>query len=69
MKPRHIIKLLEENFNEYLYINNITIKTNPNDSRYYIIKNMSQGVNCGVRKDESYWKETIVNHIKWQLGL
>lgn len=38
------------------------------DGRIYAVSRAG-GINCGVDTDDPEWERTVVNHIKWQLGI
>lgn len=63
----NIKKVIAENFSDYLVVNQIRIIKE--DDKYLIARDMRQGVNAGVRLNDPNWEETLISHIKWQLGI
>lgn len=33
------------------------------------ISSKSKGINCLINSGDDKWEETLVNHIRWQLGI
>lgn len=69
MKPttQNLRRVIAKNFSDYIDMDDDVITKTEGDIIY--ISSKHQGLNAAANLDDPDWEETIIRHVKWQLGL